>query len=293
MKTIEKLIVVFFILSFPMIVFSAPKDRSPQDEITDCTIISEAGVYRITRNLPGNGGLLPSGDCISIEIDSVVINLTDHTITGPATGLGAAITDKGIPRTNISIRNGTVTGFELGINLAASSDSKVENIHSASNSSDGISIGEKSVLRNNTAILNSRGFVLNCPTNATGNSAWDNTSNDYIEIDPELCTVDAGHNSFGSTGTIGCPTCSQGLTDCLLGTCSDLLIDENNCGSCGSSCNPGEICNTGTCTLNCQTGLNNCGGVCRDLSSDRNHCGDCGTLCGAGEICVGGVCTSI
>ncbi len=85
-------------------------------------------------------------------------------------------------------------------------------------------------------------------------------------------------------------SCQFGRVDCS-GQCVDLSTDVENCGTCGRSCDPGEICDgSGVCTLSCPPGQGDCGGKCVDLATDVNDCGTCGRACGLNEICDDGVC---
>lgn len=134
-----------------------------------------------------------------------------------------------------------------------------------------------------------------------------------------------------------CRPCPSGLCNCpgvagavCGGSCTDLWIDNSNCGACGTDCtatsqtcvsgqckcpsaNQG-LC-SGTCTdlttnANCGTcgnacpaatncvggacvcpgGTTVCGGVCKDLQTDANNCGACGNKCSGGQTCSGGIC---
>ena len=286
-----KKLTVLCVFGFAVLIFAnnesiaAPKIKT---NIQNCMVITVPGAYTVTRNLPADGGLLVGGNCILVEADFVVLDLSDQSITG--SGIGTAITDGGVPRTNIRIRHGTVSGFSTGIDLAASSDSMVEYVKAFDNSSDGIAIGKRSVARYNIAIENDRGLVVECPANTVGNSAWDNVSNDLFQVSPSLCTVSEGHNSFGSSGGGGGSCELLGFTDCS-GICTDTQTSEASCGSCGSNCAAGELCSSGICTLSCQVGLTNCVGICTDTQTNESNCSACGVTCGAGLFCVNGVCT--
>ncbi len=81
--------------------------------------------------------------------------------------------------------------------------------------------------------------------------------------------------------------------------CTDLKNDSHHCGSCGKSCECGEVCDEGECkpwynmTEPCSSGEINCGidGVdCVALSSDRNNCGACGIGCTPDAECIDGHC---
>lgn len=88
--------------------------------------------------------------------------------------------------------------------------------------------------------------------------------------------------------------CDDGLLECPSdnvtcgGTCTDLLVDRQNCGACGTVCNAGFECVEGSCV--CPEGETPCGGVCTRLPIDPRNCGACGNICGAGEVCIDGAC---
>lgn len=79
--------------------------------------------------------------------------------------------------------------------------------------------------------------------------------------------------------------------------CRDLDSDLASCGECDLACDPGEICEGGSCRC---PGGGDCrgdeedtccpGAGCVDLSGDSEHCGRCGEACGPGEICREGAC---
>src|SRR5688572_21780321 len=55
------------------------------------------------------------------------------------------------------------------------------------------------------------------------------------------------------------PICSPGQTACT-GGCTDLALDNRNCGQCGKVCGVGTTCKAGGCA--CTAGLTACGGAC-------------------------------
>ena len=73
------------------------------------------------------------------------------------------------------------------------------------------------------------------------------------------------------------PTCVEGeccwdnATLCP-GGCTDLWNDPNNCGGCGTICNPGFCCGGGACV------------------SEATSCGGCGIFCESGQFCIEGQC---
>jgi hypothetical protein len=81
--------------------------------------------------------------------------------------------------------------------------------------------------------------------------------------------------------------------------CANTQTDNQNCGACGTVCDAGQACKSGTCALTCGTGLNACGGVgdggvafCANFQTDNVNCGACGTKCGAGQVCSNGACAT-
>ena len=97
-----------------------------------------------------------------------------------------------------------------------------------------------------------------------------------------------------------CVSCPSGLIACN-GGCLDPSFDDDNCGSCGNSCDGkcdaglgcGQICVEGNCR--CPAGEVICGDEfpsCSDTSTHPLHCGDCFNECAEGESCVEGICTT-
>jgi hypothetical protein len=125
-------------------------------ETTNCTVITSLPV---TINAPGiyclNGSLsVPNGGAIWIAADHVVLDLNGHTIQGGSNGVGI----QSNAENHITVRNGTVRGFEYGIALgnAGSGDGNlVEDmrvLHAAGTALQ--AIGRGAVVRNNVLIGN-------------------------------------------------------------------------------------------------------------------------------------------
>ncbi|MDH5672520.1 MAG: hypothetical protein OEZ06_10250 [Myxococcales bacterium] len=74
---------------------------------------------------------------------------------------------------------------------------------------------------------------------------------------------------------------------------ADLLVDNENCGSCGVSCNDSShivSCREGRCVAHCEVGRGDCdadyhNGCEADLRNDRAHCGACGNACDVNASC--------
>lgn len=161
--------------------FAAPKG------INSCQTIDESGTYVLTKNLKA------TGDCLVINVDNVTIDLDGYTIEGDGSGQG--VWDGDLPRQNITVRNGTVTNFFIGVGLAKpgaahSVRSVIEKIRAVNNRFFGIRSGDYSVVRDciasdnaQTGMFVSGGLVINnvvmnnasagitalCPSNFVGN----------------------------------------------------------------------------------------------------------------------------
>ena len=87
-------------------------------------------------------------------------------------------------------------------------------------------------------------------------------------------------------------SCPKDMTVCENGThCTDLMTDEENCGSCGNVCPQGLSCFNGTC--GCLEGETLCDGRCISTSVDTFNCGKCGNACPEGQYCSSGTCACV
>ena len=99
------------------------------------------------------------------------------------------------------------------------------------------------------------------------------------------------NNCNGETDE-GCYSCPAPLTDCD-GNCTDLSFDNGNCGACGTSCGPGQVCEDGLCTtFTCNAPSVNCNGFCVYLDGNPDNCGACGVACEGNQECVAGQCVT-
>jgi hypothetical protein len=125
--------------------------------------IKSPGLYRLTSHMSTN---ITSGNAITIEADDVVLDLNGFKLDGSRAG--AETEAKGIyalDRENLTIRNGTVTGFkkaifidETNVNIEGNQPSDthiVELIRATQNNFTGIEVvGFGSVIRNNLVVNN-------------------------------------------------------------------------------------------------------------------------------------------
>jgi hypothetical protein len=111
---------------------SLPAGAQAQDaregaiEIEKCQTISQPGSYKLVNNLTFAGS---SGACLMITASGVTLNLAGFTISGHTSGFATttAILASGDLR-GIAVQNGSVSGFQIGVNLGSATGSLVEKL---------------------------------------------------------------------------------------------------------------------------------------------------------------------
>ncbi|THB81715.1 MAG: right-handed parallel beta-helix repeat-containing protein [Desulfobacteraceae bacterium] len=149
--------------------------RAAGEEIKSlpCTI-SSSGFYYITRNLSCGAG----SHGITVASDNVTIDLMGFSISGPGTGTYHGIYMNA--RSNVEIRNGTVTGFgSNGIyeqSQLSGRDHRIYNIRARLNKGGGIIIfGKGAHIVNCTASENTKqGIFAGQRSKVVGNTAIKN-----------------------------------------------------------------------------------------------------------------------
>jgi hypothetical protein len=135
---------------------------------------SVQGQYCFDRNLSTN---MTTGAAITINSDFVLLDLNNFKLggggAGPATdAIGVYASD----RSNLTVRNGNIRGFGIGIMIEGSTGSTAQNILIENNALDGnlkvgVSVfGKSATIRNNT-ISNTGGTTSNkifCSGNSIG-----------------------------------------------------------------------------------------------------------------------------
>ena len=108
----------------------------------------------------------------------------------------------------------------------------------------------------------------------------------YAECTAGSCTnIKTDKDNCGGCGQACGGTCTNGVccpvgqVNCN-GKCVDLQTDAKNCLSCGRVCASGQLCEAGSCVLDCGADTR-CGQTCADLSSDPYNCKTCGNKCAA------------
>lgn len=85
----------------------------PVQQLDACGPISVSGYYAVVSDLSAN-----SGDCFTIAVPNVTLDLAGTTLSGSGAEESAGI--RVLPAaTGVQIQHGTVTGFAIGIDIAA------------------------------------------------------------------------------------------------------------------------------------------------------------------------------
>ncbi len=95
--------------------------KSNATEITGPTVITSPGVYRVASNFSA------TADGIVIQSDFVLLNLDDHTISGPGNKAGRGIVLDGVER--VLVRNGKLRTFGVGTALLGSTQALITNVN--------------------------------------------------------------------------------------------------------------------------------------------------------------------
>src|SRR5262249_12059790 len=92
--------------------------------IDACQVLDKFGeTYLATQDLSSCGT-----DCLVVANDRITIDLQGHQIFDDCVSFGAGITDAGIARDGITVKNGTASLYFFGIDLSASTRTTVRNV---------------------------------------------------------------------------------------------------------------------------------------------------------------------
>lgn len=134
-----------------------------------CGTIDTPGSYVVVQNLDA------IGDCLVVAADNVTIDLGGHVLAGDGTGEGIKVSFAGAFRSNVAVRNGTVTGFGDGVALFGVVDARVSDVRALSNGGTGIRVDKGSTVTGCTAAENGdNGIQTETGSTVTGNTARNN-----------------------------------------------------------------------------------------------------------------------
>ena len=172
----------------------APEAMAVTD-ITSCPFtITSSGPYELGNDVTA------TGDCVTVIVSNVVIDLNGHTVTGDGTGSGIRTTGSPV---NVIVRNGKIRNFSVGIDFRASTNDVVEKIEVSGCSGTGIFLGDFSTAVKSTSGNNFLGISTGDNCRVIGSTA--NGNNDKGIFTGDFSTIAYGTTiGNGATGlTIG------------------------------------------------------------------------------------------
>jgi len=185
--------------------------------ITDCQTITVSDSYVLKNNLPGPLGLLPNGNCLEINADFVGISMAGFTITGTGAPNSAGIADLGFGngQQGIDITGGNIVNFDIGIGLRFSSDVTVSGMQLIGNVTNGMQVGDRSIVSGNRVSGLVAGFANQGINAGNGSRVSSNlVSNHATGIFSGFGSTVRGNNVRGPFATIrvNCPSSVSGNT---------------------------------------------------------------------------------
>lgn len=156
-----------------------------------------------------------TSDGIVVDANNVVLDLRGHTISGPGASVTGYAAVRVTDRTGVTIRNGTVTGFQAGVVIDGGSGNTATKLV-ASNNDQGISLatGSGHMVSKSTVVDNGRdgvrvGLVANAlvTQNSVAGNVWGITVADWSSdavVSRNMVTASRNEGIVvfgGSTGT--------------------------------------------------------------------------------------------
>ena len=234
------------LLTFAAMILAPPGGAQAQDgreegpiEIEKCQTISQPGSYKLVKNLTFTGS---SGACLMITASGVTLDLAGFTISGrtnvPPTPEITAILGSGDLR-GIAVQNGSVSGFQIGIDLGSATGSLVEKLRVfniipiTSQTTQPTGIIASGIVRSNAVF----GPLTTFPV-ATGIFATGTLTGNYVTGNAQGMLIGRGSTVIDNTATdnqafgffVTCPSNVTGNT--ALNNSDGNLVLETARGSC-------------------------------------------------------------
>jgi hypothetical protein len=202
-------------------------------QIKRCQTISEPGSYELANNLTA------ARDCLVITADFVTIDLAGFTISGTQTQLcGGTAIAAGENTRGITVRNGSISGFGTGVDLAGEG-SVVEGLRLSGNSSKAsvIGIAAKGIVRGN--IVEQFACVLE---SGIGISATGIVTDNYVNHNQRGIGVGEGSTVIGNTVTNNLEggllvSCPSNVTNNTAVNNGQISLPGGNLSLSGDGCN--------------------------------------------------------
>jgi hypothetical protein len=164
--------------------------------IDSCRTLSTVGETYVLNN-----DLSTCDSCLVVNADRITIDLAGKAITGifGACAGSAGVTDGGTARQGTTVKNGTIMGFTIGVDLGYGTRTQILNLTSSANSAIGINVGARSLVKGCTVEENGGYGVL---------------IGEFGQV--QDCTI-TGHDVFGIFGAGHLLVKDNDVTDNLAG----------------------------------------------------------------------------
>jgi hypothetical protein len=188
-KTMARITLAATLASLPAGAFAQNGRHEGPIEIQKCQTISQPGSYELADNLTTNG------NCLVITADFVTIDLAGFTITGTGTvvdlGAGILAAPSSGELQGIAVRNGSISGFEAGVDLKSATGSIVEGLRVSITVTNSVGIAASGIVKGNTVSAG-----VGSGISATGTITENNTIGGRLGIG-----VGKGSTVIGNTAT--------------------------------------------------------------------------------------------
>ena len=169
--------------------------------IDSCRTLTDANTtYKLTTDLDS------CGRCLVVAADQITIDLQGHSITSTCPGNDSAII--GVAQDLIVVKNGSITGYHVGVNLDDSTRVSVLGVTANDNNFAGMLIGRRGLVKSSEASRNgglgiavgSHGQVQQCTVNDNGHG--DNGTGGIVADDNCLITMNIANSNGGFGGIV-------------------------------------------------------------------------------------------
>ncbi|HEX4119738.1 MAG TPA: hypothetical protein VH619_03840 [Verrucomicrobiae bacterium] len=153
-----------------MLTLSQIEPRTPVDatHTPGCVFaefaITNSGSYYLTANIAGVSDL----NGIEIQANNVVLDLNGFSLTNDSTAAGIEVDDD---YTNITVRNGCVSGWAIGV-FYVGENGTLENLKVTGNSQVGIEVGGKTGMVHDCFVSDNRFLGIEIGGNFWGSSTF-------------------------------------------------------------------------------------------------------------------------
>jgi hypothetical protein len=209
---------VLLLLPLLLVLTAQADERTPSPRlVSTCMNLPDPGSYLLANNLDA------AGDCLLLKSNFITLDLNGFTIRGNGTGRG--IRSSSSSGRGVTIRNGVVTNFNVGI-AALSLNSSIENMRVANNAARGaeltagivrgsafyenadeglVAVG-KTLIVNSTFDRNGAGVVAGFGSQLIGNEASDNTTAGFFVISGSTVADNTATENGGDGMHVECPS---------------------------------------------------------------------------------------